>query len=777
MSSELKKLFTKNNQQLPPKVIECFEILETDVVPKIHSTIQTTHIFYAYMILLKKKLTYGKNNDSQSFKKDFPILATCYINPDDFSKQHEVYGYSDKNSENKPKISNDLLAFANLYNLFSMSYDFNFETFYLLLLYYSKYLRKSTDTKYIPIGNVEFKDNESLSDFLKRYGYCDFKNMAQFLETENQLSTNTEYLTSITVPYMTDLTHKMYIGELSTTFVGRENELHQLINILSKKNKNNPVLIGESGVGKTALVHALANKIVTNQISSKLQYYRILEFDITLAIAGTKYRGYFEERIKKSLDEIVTLTNSGNKIILYIDEIHNIVGTRGSMDLASILKPFLLNSSVQVIGTSTFKGFRTIESDKPLERRLNPITINEPSINETVAILTSLKHSMEKFHNLTIADSTIKSVVTLSKRYIPEKYLPDKAIDLLDETCATKANSDTKSEVLPDDVCFTISIKKGIPIHKVQDACDLINLESDLNFKVIGQPLASESLAKAVRRTLAGLNDEKRPFASFMFVGPTGVGKTEMAKALADLVFSDRDHIIRFDMSEYMEEHSVSKLIGSPPGYVGYEEAGLLTEQVRRNPYSLVLFDEFEKAHPKICNILLQILDEGSLTDSKGQHINFKNTIIILTSNIGASELAKPPVGFLDNLNSNSKTCLSAVKKTFSPEFLNRLDDVIQFRHLSEDDIYKIANFHILNLIKKVNDDLKIKIDISDEVISKIAQLGYSYEYGARELRRTIDKEIKDPLADLILQNDVGSVSVQIQHGQIKVFQTKTISV
>lgn len=581
---------------------------------------------------------------------------------------------------------------------------------------------------------------------------------------------NVRYCKPVGIEYTTDLTNLVYNGK-SPTFIGREKELHRLIDILCKKNKNNPVLIGKPGVGKTALIYALAEKIVTNQVNRKLQDCSVLDFDIVGALAGSRYRGEFEERIKTTLENIAKFTDSGNKIILCIDEIHTIVGTgsaEGSIDLSTMLKPFLLNSSVNIIGTSTFNDYRTIESDKALERRFDTVTVNEPSFQETVRILTAHKQSFEQFHSVYIPENTIDTVINLSNRYIPERFLPDKAIDLLDEVCSIVANSsNTCRAVLPKDVFFAISLKKDIPINEVKNSYDLINLEHALSSRVIGQKHVFTSLATAVRRTKAGLNDENRPLASFMFIGPTGVGKTETAKALADLVFSGKDNIIRFDMSEYMEEHSVSKLIGAPPGYVGYTETGLLTEQVRRYPYSLVLFDEIEKAHPKIYNLLLQILDEGCLTDSKGEHINFKNTIIILTSNVGTGNLSKKSVGFIEESNSKSDV-LSEVKKSFSPEFLNRLDEIILFNYLSKDDIFEIAKLHISDLVKKVN-ELNINIDISNEVIEKIAQLGYSKEYGARELRRTIDRELKNPLADLILQHNVNYIYVELFDEQITI--------
>lgn len=773
--SKLTNLFNEDIRPLPEDISSCLIIAENQVALYHRNTILIDHIVYGCLYILDRKLKHSRKYEHNSFSVLFPILASCHTNPDYYGK-HVAFISTPGTCKNEPLISADLTEFANVYNLLSASYEFDLESFYLLLFYYSKRLSIDPWSCNVPTGDIEF-NNDSLLDFLMDNIYLrGLIDEHEFVKAENRIL---KVVNPIEVPYMTDLTYKISKGKLSTTFIGRENELHRLINILCKKNKNNPVLIGEPGVGKTALVYALAKKIVTNQVGVKLQDYHILEFDITSSISGAKYRGEYEKRINNSLKKIIELTNSGEKIIICIDEIHTIVGAgaaEGAIDLSAILKPFLLNSAIKIIGTSTLKEYRKIEADKALERRFDTIMVNEPSFDETVAILTGLKQSLEKFHQLTITDKTIESAITLSKRYIPERFLPDKAIDLLDEACAIKTNSGTGYELMPDDIFFTISVKKGIPVHKVQDAYDLMDLENALSTKIIGQNHVAKSIATAVRRTKAGLNDENRPLASFMFVGPTGVGKTEVAKTLADLVFSGKDNIIRFDMSEYMEESSVSKLIGSAPGYVGYNDAGLLTEQVRRHPYSLVLFDEFEKAHPKICNILLQILDEGSLTDSKGEHINFKNTIIILTSNVGAHLLAKQSVGFSDCSNSRCKSILTEVKKTFSPEFLNRLDEIIQFNSLSKEDIYEIAKLHISDLIKKVN-SLNIKIDISDDAISRIAELAYSPEYGARELRRTIDKEIKNPLSDLILQNDVDYVSVEMSEGQIKVSQEQKVAI
>ena len=429
-----------------------------------------------------------------------------------------------------------------------------------------------------------------------------------------------------------------------------------------------------------------------------------------------------------------------------------------------MLKTFAVTSNVKIIGTSTFKDFMRFESDKALERRFETITVEEPTFEETMKILQHFKEKYEEYYSIKIHSSSLEAVINLSKQYIPEHYLPDKAIDVLDEACAIKVNScEVKKgqvELLPYDVLLCISRKKNIPINKIQKSYNLEDLEEYLGKRVIGQPHVIKTVARAIRRAQAGLNDETKPLASFMFIGPTGVGKTEIAKALADIMFAERDSFIRIDMSEFMEEHSVSKLIGSPPGYVGFENAGYLTEQVRHHPYSLILFDEFEKAHPKISNILLQILDDGILTDSHGETINFKNTIIILTSNIGVRELTRSAPGFCSNNATNqAANVMQEIKKAFSPEFLNRLDEIIQFNQLTPQNICDITKLCIDTEIVKKLRAKGISITISDDVISHISEHGYSEEYGARELKRTITRELKNVLADFLLKHTQSNVS------------------
>ena len=586
----------------------------------------------------------------------------------------------------------------------------------------------------------------------------------------------------------TDITHLAYKNNFPL-LVGRTVEMNRLTDILSKKIKHNAVLIGESGVGKTALIHALAEKIAANNVPEHLKNYRIIELDVASTIAGTMYRGEFEKRIKKIIDAI---ESSNEKLILYIDDLHTIMGLGssrdGSLTLSELLKPIMLKPTIRIIGTSTFKDYRQIEADKAFERRFDTITINEPTFKETIQILNIFKKEFEKFYHVTIPTETLKATINLSKKYIPEQYLPSKAIDLLDESCAMVSNNiesliirtDLKSlaDILPDDISKCISRKKNIPVADVRTSLNLEDLENNLSSKIIGQNHAAKIIAQSVYRAKAGFNDETRPLASFLFIGPTGVGKTEMAKALSDFMFSGRENMIKIDMSEYVEEHSISKLIGSPPGYIGYEDAGILSEQVRRHPYSLVLFDEIEKAHKKIYNILLQILDEGCLTDSHGEKINFKNTIIVLTSNTGVSEISKKSVGFVDNPNDKSKDILNAVKKEFPPEFLNRLDDIIQFNSLTEDNIFEIAKNCINKDIIQKQKNKGIEISIPDDVIHEIAKHGYKVEYGARELKRTINRELSTKLAKFILQNnEIESITVDYENSEFVVSETEALLV
>ena len=622
--------------------------------------------------------------------------------------------------------------------------------------------------------------------------------------------------------------------------IGRDSEITRIIEILSRRTKNNPVLIGEPGVGKTAVVEGLAQMIVDSKVPEVLKNKKVVSLDMSAMIAGAKYRGDFEERLKKSLNEI---QQNGN-IILFIDELHTIIGAgsaEGAMDAANILKPLLSRGEVQIIGATTLSEYRKyIEKDSALERRFQSVIVDEPSTEDTINILKGLKDKYEAHHKVKISEDAIEAAVNLSKRYINDRFLPDKAIDLIDEACSKiklksvtmpekvtklekeikKVNKDKeeaiiaqsfedaakfrdkekelkkkleeeknkwkKSEqknealVTSEDICDVISSWTKIPVSKLtkKESEKLKELDTKLKERVIGQDEAVEALARAIKRARVGLKDEKRPIGSFIFLGPTGVGKTELTKALAENLFGDENSMIRFDMSEFMEPHSVSKLIGSPPGYVGYDEGGQLTEQVRRKPYSIILFDEIEKAHPDVFNILLQILEDGRLTDSNGRTVSFKNTVIIMTSNIGARSITEnKTIGFMSKTDATKdyeKTkneVMDELKRAFRPEFLNRLDDIIVFKKLSEESVEKITRL-MLKDFEKLVENKNIKISIDESLVKFIAKTGFDTVYGARPLRRAIQSNVEDKFAEKMLDGEINSkdnVIVKYSDGEVKI--------
>ena len=571
--------------------------------------------------------------------------------------------------------------------------------------------------------------------------------------------------------------------------VGREDELNRIIQILTRRTKNNPLIIGEAGVGKTAVVEGLAYLIEKGEVPLELRDKRILLLDISSMIAGAKYRGDFEERFKKCIVE----TKKAGNVILFIDEMRTIVGAgsaEGALDAANILKPYLSRGGIRIIGATTKEEYaKYIEKDSALDRRFQIVNINEPTEKECIAIIKGIKDKYEKYHNVKITDDAIRQSVRLSKRYIPDRNLPDKAIDIIDEACSKAKNIKTskEKECVTDKLaeikekileekrvkkCTTITSKDieevvsrvvKIPVEKLSkdDMLKLKDLENKLKKRIIGQDEAVVTLAKAIKRNRVGLRDPKRPIASFLLTGPTGVGKTEIVKALAAELFDDENNIIRVDMSEYMESHSTSKLIGSPPGYVGFGEGGYLTEKVRRKPYSIVLFDEIEKAHTDVYNMLLQILDDGRLTDSQGRTVDFKNTICIMTSNLGARNIVESKsVGFVKEENKDEayskmkKAVMEEVNKKFSPEFLNRLDDVIVFNKLDEPSVKKITRL----LLKDVESRAKlqgIKIKFEDNLIDYISKVGYDSKKGARPLKRAIQSKIEDKFADYIIEQKI----------------------
>ena len=621
-----------------------------------------------------------------------------------------------------------------------------------------------------------------------------------------------------------DLTKLAKDGKIDPV-IGRQKEIERVIQILSRRTKNNPCLIGEPGVGKTAIAEGLALKIVSGEVPELLKDKKIYSLDLTGMVAGTKYRGDFEERIKKVIDEV----KNAKDVILFIDEVHTLIGAgsaEGAADAANILKPSLARGELQIIGATTIEEYRKhIEKDAALERRFQPVMVDEPSQEEAIEILKGIKDKYEAHHKVKITDEAIESAVKLSTRYIGDRYLPDKAIDLIDEAASRvrlrsyTAPSDLKEleekkksveaeklsavnaqeferaaalrdeerkldkeikdkrenwhdmagkshdEVTPADIADIVSSWTGVPVTQLstEESDRLLHMEDELHRRIVGQDEAVEAVSRAIRRGRVGLKDPKKPIGSFIFLGPTGVGKTELCKALAAAMFGDENAMIRLDMSEYMEKHTVSRLIGSPPGYVGYDEGGQLTEKVRRKPYSVVLFDEIEKAHPDVFNMLLQILDDGVLTDGQGRRVDFKNCIIIMTSNVGAKLISQKQKAFgfaagAKELEQNEKEIKDAVmgelRNTFRPEFLNRVDDIIVFQRLTKDNIKEIAS-RLLAVLQKRVEDMGIEVTFSDEAVSKIADAGFDDVYGARPLKRAIQSRIEDALSEEMLKGNV----------------------
>ncbi len=618
-----------------------------------------------------------------------------------------------------------------------------------------------------------------------------------------------------------DLTQMAREGKLDPV-IGRSQEIERVIQILSRRTKNNPCLIGEPGVGKTAIAEGLAQKITADEVPELLRGKRVVTLDLTGMVAGTKYRGDFEERIKNAVDEVVR----AGDIILFIDEVHTLIGAgaaEGAVDAANILKPSLARGELQIIGATTLEEYRKhIEKDAALERRFQPVTVGEPSQEEAVLILRGLRDRYEAHHKVKITDEALESAVTLSSRYISDRYLPDKAIDLIDEAASRvrlraftappdlkkledevkrldeekkaavneqdferaarlrdeerevtarlekqreewqEKNAGITGEVTAREVAEIVSSWTGVPVTQLTEAEGqrLLRLEETLHQRLVGQDEAVSAVARAIRRGRVGLKDPKRPTGSFIFLGPTGVGKTELCKALAEAMFGDENAMIRLDMSEYMEKHTVSRMVGSPPGYVGYDEGGQLTEKVRRKPYAVLLFDEIEKAHPDVFNLLLQILEDGVLTDGQGRRVDFRNTVIIMTSNVGARLITEHrSLGFGGAANAADDAgqrrirddVMGELKKTFRPEFLNRVDDIIVFRQLTKEDIHEIARRMLTSLDKRLK-DMDITVQVTDAAVEAIAAEGFDPVYGARPLRRAIQSRIEDPLAEKLLE-------------------------
>ena len=637
-----------------------------------------------------------------------------------------------------------------------------------------------------------------------------------------------------------DLTQLASQGKIDPV-IGREDEIERVIQILSRRTKNNPCLIGEPGVGKTAVVEGLAQHIVDGNVPEVLKGKRVFTLDLSSMLAGAKYRGEFEDRLKKAMDEVIRAKN----VIIFIDEMHTIIGAgaaEGAIDAANILKPVLARGEMQVIGATTLEDYRKhIEKDAALERRFQPVNVGEPTEEEAIAILKGIRDKYEAHHKVTITDDAIDAAVRLSARYIPDRFLPDKAIDLIDEAASAvrmkvlttpphlkelddqiaglekekeaaivaqeyeraaslrdeenklkqhlqeekekwnKENGKANLSINAEDIAEKIAKWTGIPVKRLteDDSQRLKNMEAILHKRVIGQDEAVTAVSRAIRRGRVGLKDPKRPTGSFIFLGPTGVGKTELSKALAEAMFGDENAMIRVDMSEYMEKHTVSRLIGSPPGYVGFEEGGQLTEKVRRKPYSVVLFDEIEKAHPDVFNVLLQIMEDGILTDAQGRRVDFRNTVIIMTSNIGARLITEPKTfGFgaaeksaNENYDKIKSDVMGELKKAFRPEFLNRVDDIIVFHPLTQEDIEKIASILLDNMTKRLKDN-GITAAYTPAVVSYIAKEGFDPVYGARPLRRAIQSKVEDALAEEMLDNNISegdSIQIDMKDGKISV--------
>ena len=721
-------------------------------------------------------------------------------------------------------------------------------------IFADKFKSEYIETEHILLGILQQGENLAVN-ILKEAGIDDKSIVELIIDTVGLDSVTTNKENKPNYPTRTQTSSKIldkYGKNLTLVasqnkidpVIGREKEIERAIQILSRRTKNNPVFIGDPGVGKTSVAEGLAANIASGNVPDNLVGKVLYTLDMGSMLAGAKYRGEFEERIKQVVDEVV---KNGN-IILFIDELHTIIGAgstgESTIDASNILKPVLSRGDIQIIGATTIDEYRKhIEKDSALERRFQPVLITEPTKEETIKILEGLREKYESHHNVKITDEAIVAAVDLSIRYITDRFLPDKAIDLIDESASrvrlreinsqksilnsekyilSKEINDELNRDIGKNLDLDISTKSsqgivnieipkksyigivdkeiiaevvelwtGVPVNKIveEEAERLLNLEEILHGRVVGQDQAVKSISRAIRRSRAGLKDPKRPIGSFLFLGPTGVGKTELCKALAEVQFGDENQIIRIDMSEYMEKHAVSKLIGSPPGYVGYNEGGQLTEKVRRNPYSVVLFDEIEKAHDDVFNILLQILDDGRLTDSKGRMVDFKNTILIMTSNVGATKINKKNhqvLGFgtnkdkeeeiKDQYDKMKESIMGELKQKFKPEFLNRIDDIIVFHPLEEYHIYEIVKLMTREVIERLK-SLNIDLKMSEEAVKLIAQEGMDLEYGARPLKRAIQKELEDTLSEAILKGDIkkgSSVVAEIEDNKI-VYKCKVL--
>lgn len=792
-------------------------------------------------------LLYGIVSETSSFASE--ILLKNKINPD-IIKQEIIRLNEHHYSENwQPKLTNNLREIIEKAAIVASRYQYQF-----------------IGTEHFLYGITDMEQDEAKSiltgfrvstEELKKNLLSIFENVSKFpdlLNVDEQQPPLIEEKTAKTPAldyFSTDLNKKALKGKIDPV-IGRKPEIERLISILNRRTKNNPVLIGEPGVGKTAIVEGLALAIVRHEVPDSLLDKRIITLDMALVVAGSMFRGEFEQRLKQVIDEVKENPN----IILFIDELHTIVGagaTTGSLDAANILKPALARGEIRVIGATTLAEYKKhIEHDAALERRFQPILVEEPSVEESYKILEGLKTSYEKHHSLVITEDAIKSAVDLSARYITDRYLPDKALDLIDETAAYTKTMNLKTrnirvvkkieneltrleeektkavmlqdfttalhlktqedklkkqkndyqriisrkpgaalEINSEDIARTVSTITKIPLNKLvkAEAKKLVGLEKLLQSRIVGQDEAIKIISSAIRRSRAGITSPRRPIASFLFLGPTGVGKTETAKVLAQEVFEDRDALIRVDMSEFMERHNVARLIGAPAGYVGYEEGGRLTEEIRKKPYAVILFDEIEKAHPDVFNILLQILEEGELTDASGKKVNFRNTVIIMTSNIGASDLTRQAQSFgfkhADSENDERKRAetqydqvkenvLKSLKDAMRPELINRIDKILVFRPLGMEEIRKIVNLELNNLAQHINRQQNIRITVDREAIKYLSEKSYEPSQGARLIRRNIQETIEDQMAEKIISGELSPDSdarVVMENGKITIKQ------
>ncbi len=641
--------------------------------------------------------------------------------------------------------------------------------------------RREADTEHLLLGLLRDEDSAALR-ILRSAGLEPDRLYARLLESQGHPGRARRPETRTLDRYSRDLTEAALSGRLDPV-IGREAELDRVVRVLCRRSKRNPLLIGEPGVGKTALAEGLALRILGGKVPEELQMKRLVSLDLGAMVAGTKYRGDFEERLKSVLEEV----RSAGNVILFLDEFHTLLGAgaaEGAIDAANLLKPALGRGEVQLMGATTPEEYRRyVERDAALTRRFQPVTLEEPGREAAVDILRGLRKKYEVHHRLAIPGDVLEAAVDLSRRYLPERFLPDKAIDLVDEACA-RVRLEGRGQVLPQDVAAVLSDRTGIPLGTLREgeSLRLIRLEETLRRRVVGQEEAVSAVARAIRRSRAGLGDPRRPLGAFLFLGPTGVGKTELCRALAEAVFGEEKAFLKLDMSEYREKHSVSSLLGSPPGYVGYEDGGKLTDWVRRRPWSLILFDEVEKAHRDVWGLLLQVLEDGVLTDARGRRADFRNTVLVMTGNVGAEQIAPagPPLGFLPAGGESRETVrgrvLRELRRTFPPELLNRMDETLIFRQLSREDLGRIAQGMVDTFRDRLR-DRGVELRLEEGALEALVSAGWDPAYGARPLRRAVTARLEDPAAQLLLEGRLtpGSTLLLTAEGGLRV-QAETVT-